>query len=89
MNDTIAIGNAIKEGNEIQPLQHGHCVSAGRGNGRFDACLSYLFQEGYPARHDLFGRHILDQLCIIAIFPIHHFLHLRFRYLAALEQVQK
>ena len=89
MNDAIAIGDAIKGGHEVQPVQHGQRVFAGRGNGRFDACLSYLFQEGYPARHDLFGRHILDQLRVIAIFTIHHFLHLRFRHRAALEQVQK
>jgi hypothetical protein len=29
MNDTIAIGDAIKGGHEVQPLQHGQRVSAG------------------------------------------------------------
>src|SRR5947209_7801958 len=71
MNDTIAIGDAIKGGHEVQPVQHGQRIFAGRGNGRFDACLPSLCCRYYQreARSDppvcalLRGRLRISQVC--------------------------
>ncbi len=89
IHDTVTIGDTVEQVVNLQMFEDRSAVFTSGGHSNFDTCLPNLLQQLSTARYQIIRCHFFNQISVVAVLAVHHFLKLRVGDFATFKQVRE